>query len=54
MKQALAEAEPDKFFTEAHYNGFPAVLVRLEAACVEELEDLLTEACRIQAKRAAG
>ncbi len=32
-KDALLAAEPSKFFTEPHYNGFPAVLVRL--ACGE-------------------
>jgi hypothetical protein len=26
-----------RFFTEPHYNGFPAVLVRLPAIGVEEL-----------------
>src|SRR3954454_10579087 len=28
-KQALLASDPDAFFTEPHYNGFPAVLVRL-------------------------
>lgn len=51
MKQALIESEPDKFFAEAHYNGFPAVLVRLAAVGADELEDLLTGAWRLQAKR---
>ena len=30
-KQALIAADPEKFFTEPHYNGYPAVLVRLDA-----------------------
>jgi hypothetical protein len=38
-----------KFFTEPHYNGFPAVLVRLPAIGVEELEGLIVEAWRCQA-----
>ena len=28
-KEELLAADPEKFFTEPHYNGFPAVLVRL-------------------------
>ena len=27
----LIASDPEKFFTEPHYNGFPAVLVRLAA-----------------------
>lgn len=34
---------------DPHYNGFSAVLVRLEAVGVAELEDLLTEAWRAKA-----
>lgn len=28
-KEALLASAPDRFFTEPHYNGFPAILVRL-------------------------
>lgn len=52
-KQSLIAAEPDKFFTEPHYNGFPAVLVRLAAIPEDELEELLIDAWRIQAPRDA-
>jgi hypothetical protein len=48
-KDALVSAEPTKFFTEPHYNGFPAVLVRLEAVSVADLRTLLEEAWRCQA-----
>lgn len=48
-KEMLVEAEPTKFFTEPHYNGFPAVLVRLAAVEVAELEALLLTAWRCQA-----
>jgi hypothetical protein len=51
-KQALLAADPEKFFTEPHYNGFPAVLVRLPAIEVDELEELLTDAWRTQAPKA--
>jgi hypothetical protein len=51
-KQALLAADPAKFFTEPHYNGFPAVLVRLPTITAEELQELLTDAWRLQAPRA--
>jgi hypothetical protein len=51
-KQELVAADPDKFFTEPHYNGFPAVLVRLAEVDVDELTELLTDAWRIQAPKA--
>jgi|SRR5579872_5777074 len=50
-KDALIAADPDKFFTEPHYNGFPAVLVRLSAIGPEELEELLIDAWRTLASR---
>jgi hypothetical protein len=51
-KEALLASDDEKFFTEPHYNGFPAVLVRLAAVDVDELEELLTDAWRCQAPRA--
>lgn len=48
-KEMLIEAEPTKFFTEPHYNGFPAILVRLTAVDIGELEALLRNAWRCQA-----
>jgi hypothetical protein len=45
-KEALLAADPRTFFTEPHYNGFPAVLVRLEAIGVAELREVLTDAWR--------
>jgi len=35
-----------KFFTEPHYDGFPAILVRLEAVSVADLKSVITEAWR--------
>jgi len=49
QKEALLSADPQKFFTEPHYNGFPAVLVRLEAVTVADLKVLIREAWRCQA-----
>ena len=50
-KRELIAADPDKFFTEDHYNGFPAIMVRLAAIGVDELTELLTDAWRIQAPK---
>lgn len=43
-KELLLASDPEKFFTEPHYNGYPAVLVRLEKISAEELEGLISEA----------
>lgn len=51
-KQMLLAANDLKFFTEPHYNGFPAVLVRLPAVDVEELDALITNAWRCMAPKA--
>jgi hypothetical protein len=51
-KHELIAADPEKFFTEPHYNGFPAVLVRLPKVGVKELRELLTDAWSCQAPRA--
>lgn len=50
-KEALLVIDPEKFFTEPHYDGFPAILTRLPLIDVDELEELLTNAWRIQAPR---
>jgi hypothetical protein len=51
-KELLLSADEQKFFTEPHYNGYPAVLVRLAEVGTAELEALLTAAWRCQAPRA--
>ena len=51
-KEELLAADPEKFFTEPHYNGFPAVLVRLPAIDAGELAELITDAWRCQAPHA--
>ena len=45
----LIAADPEKYFTEPHYEGFPAVLVRLEEVSVKDLERLIADAWRCQA-----
>jgi hypothetical protein len=48
-KEALVEAEPEKFFTTPHYDGYPNILIRLEAVDLEELGELLEESWRLRA-----
>ena len=50
-KELLLSSDPQKFFTEPHYNGYPAILVRLSAIDVEELAELITDGWRCQAPR---
>ena len=50
-KDFLLALDPAKFFTEPHYNGFPAVLVRLAAVTARELRPIITEAWRCQAPK---
>ncbi|HJR33872.1 MAG TPA: hypothetical protein VJ817_02905 [Gemmatimonadales bacterium] len=50
-KDFLLSLDPAKFFTEPHYDGFPAVLVRLPAVTARELRPLITEAWRCQAAK---
>jgi hypothetical protein len=50
-KRALIAAGPTVFFTEPHYDGWPAVLIRLDAIDRDELREVLTDAWRIQAPR---
>ncbi len=50
-KEALIAADPAKFFTDDHYRGFPAVLVRLTEIEADELAELIEEAWRIKAPK---
>ena len=50
-KQALVAEEPDVYFTTAHFDGFPAVLVRLDALDVASLTELAGEAWACRAPR---
>ena len=50
-KAALLAGDPEVFFTEPHYNGFPAVLVRLPKVTRPLLRKLIVDAWRCQAPR---
>ena len=43
-KEALLADDPEVFFTTPHFDGYPAVLVRLEQITADELEELVVEA----------
>lgn len=44
VKEALLADDPAVYFTTPHFDGYPAVLVRLPRIEVAELRELLTEA----------
>jgi hypothetical protein len=50
-KQALLADDPGVFFTPPHFDGYPAVLVRLDAIALGELQELVTEAWLVQAPK---
>lgn len=50
-KEALLAADPDVYFTTPHFDGYPAVLVRLEEISAAELEELLVEAWLVRAPK---
>jgi hypothetical protein len=43
-KRALIASDPDVYFTTPHFDGYPAVLVRLDEIGLQELEELVVEA----------
>jgi hypothetical protein len=50
-KRALVAAEPGLYFTTSHFDGYPAVLVRLEELDGEGLTELVEEAWASRAPR---
>ncbi|HEY0225045.1 MAG TPA: MmcQ/YjbR family DNA-binding protein [Mycobacterium sp.] len=51
VKFALVNDDPAVYFTTPHFDGYAAVLVKLDAIDVAELEELITEAWLTQAPR---
>jgi hypothetical protein len=43
-KEALLADDPNVYFTTPHFDGYPAVLVRLDRITGHELEELIVEA----------
>ncbi len=54
-KEALLADDPGVYFTTPHFNGYPAILVRLDRITAAELQEVLVEAwlCRAPKKLAA-
>jgi hypothetical protein len=50
-KEMILGSDSKKFFTEEHYNGFPAVLVRIKEISADELEYLIIEAWKTKAPK---
>lgn len=50
-KLALVQEDPAVFFTTAHFNGYPAVLVRLDKITEPALRELIVGAWLIQAPK---
>jgi hypothetical protein len=50
-KEALIASNSDTFFTTAHYDGYSAILVRMNRIDADELLDLLTDAWRSRAPK---
>jgi hypothetical protein len=53
-KEALLASDPGIYFTTPHFDGYPAVLVRLDRISDDELTEVIVEAwlCRAPAKLA--
>ena len=50
-KEALLADDPSVFFTTPHFDGYPAILVRLERIAGAELEEVVTEAWLVRAPK---
>ncbi|WP_243075800.1 MmcQ/YjbR family DNA-binding protein [Microbacterium sp. SS28] len=50
-KQALLETFPAEFFTIPHFDGYPAVLVRLDAIDQDLLREVVTDAWLLRAPK---
>jgi hypothetical protein len=48
-KFALVASDPDVYFTIPHFNGYPAVLIKLDNIEVPELEEVVVEAWLLRA-----
>lgn len=50
-KDELIASEPAIYFTTPHYNGYAAVLARIDAIGRDELAEMLTESWRLRAPK---
>jgi hypothetical protein len=50
-KEALLADDPDVFFTTPHFDGYPAILVRLDRIASQDLKELIVEAWLVRAPK---
>jgi hypothetical protein len=50
-KEALLADDPELFFTTPHFDGYPAILVRLDRIGLEELREVVVEAWLVRAPK---
>jgi hypothetical protein len=50
-KEALLADDPGVYFTTPHFDGYPAILIRLEEIGADELEEVIVEAWLVQAPK---
>jgi hypothetical protein len=53
MKEALLRSNPKVYFTTPHFDGYPAVLIRLDKISAKELKDVIEEAWLARAGKRA-
>jgi hypothetical protein len=51
-KEALLADDPRVFFTTSHFDGYPAVLVRLDRIAAPDLQEVIVEAWLARAPKA--
>ncbi|GAA2725469.1 MmcQ/YjbR family DNA-binding protein [Cellulomonas aerilata] len=51
VKEALLGAEPDVYFTTPHFDGYAAVLARLDALGTDELREVVVDSWLCRAPR---
>ncbi|HEV2778346.1 MAG TPA: MmcQ/YjbR family DNA-binding protein [Actinophytocola sp.] len=51
VKEALIADDPEVYFTTPHFDGYPAVLVRLDRIDVAELTELIVDAWLLRAPK---
>jgi hypothetical protein len=50
-KDAMLADDPEVFFTTPHFDGYPAVLVRLDRIGLDDLDEVVVEAWLARAPR---
>jgi hypothetical protein len=50
-KEAVLADDPDVYFTTPHFDGYPAVLVRLDRISLEDLQEAIVEAWLVRAPK---